>query len=451
MTNTVNPTGASHEIPLEDMFFSTTDRRGVIGQANEVFSRLARRPMDELVGQPHNIIRHPDMPSGAFKIVWDMLQSGRATSAYVKNLAGDGSTYWAFATIVPTADGYLSVRCRPLRHDLATAADTLYQAVRPAELAARAEGKSAAEAAQLGATLIEEHLAAAGFAGYEGFIRTAVPAEAAARVSGSAGLPRRPLATGHTGTVLFEATRIDAEVRGLTQALGESQDSALQLHGHLDAARAALADLVAALDDAKSIAAGQADKAPLVASSLPGLQEKCAGVADVLARVAEQLTAVEDSRAALRFSAALAQLQAEIVGRFTIARMDGQESEADFDAAVEGLAGCLERGLGALSLDAGLDRTAVTELRAELEQTGPSLRITRMMLRRWMDLVDEQQMAGFLSAQMPVMEAKVTELSEQLKALAGATETFTESSVGFDSSSVDEMLRHILTALPARA
>lgn len=102
---TIVPTGQTHEVGVDDIFFSTTDPRGVITQANEVFSRLARLPHGVLLGAPHNIVRHPQMPAGAFKIVWDALTRQEATCAYVNNLAGDGSAYWAFATIMPIPGG----------------------------------------------------------------------------------------------------------------------------------------------------------------------------------------------------------------------------------------------------------------------------------------------------------------------------------------------------------
>jgi hypothetical protein len=64
------PTGASHEVAPTEMFFSTTDQRGVITDANSVFVRLSRYPLPSLLNAPHSIIRHPDMPGGAFEVMW---------------------------------------------------------------------------------------------------------------------------------------------------------------------------------------------------------------------------------------------------------------------------------------------------------------------------------------------------------------------------------------------
>lgn len=107
------PTGDVHEVPVEDLFFSTTDAKGIIDEGNEVFTRNSRFSREQLLGAPHNLIRHPDMPAAVFHVMWAMLAAGQPVCAYVKNLAADGSTYRAFATVVPIGDRYLSVRSRP--------------------------------------------------------------------------------------------------------------------------------------------------------------------------------------------------------------------------------------------------------------------------------------------------------------------------------------------------
>jgi hypothetical protein len=78
-----------------------------------VFADVSGYSIEELVGSPHNMIRHPDMPAGVFRGIpadAGSLLSGRAMAAFVKNLAKDGSAYWVFATITPLDGGFLSVR-----------------------------------------------------------------------------------------------------------------------------------------------------------------------------------------------------------------------------------------------------------------------------------------------------------------------------------------------------
>lgn len=109
------PTPKNIEAPykFEELFFSTTDERGVIKYGNEVFISISGYAKDHIIGAPHNIIRHPDMPKAVFKLFWDFLKSGSPIAAYVKNMAADGSYYWVFAFAFPVAGGYLSIRFKP--------------------------------------------------------------------------------------------------------------------------------------------------------------------------------------------------------------------------------------------------------------------------------------------------------------------------------------------------
>lgn len=109
------PNPIPKEVPFEfhELFFSTTDRRGVILFGNEVFVRISGYPAETIIGAPHNIIRHPDMPRSVFKVFWDTLKSNLPIGAYVKNLSADGRYYWVFAFAFPVENGYLSIRFKP--------------------------------------------------------------------------------------------------------------------------------------------------------------------------------------------------------------------------------------------------------------------------------------------------------------------------------------------------
>ncbi|WIY24570.1 PAS domain-containing protein [Parasedimentitalea psychrophila] len=106
---------ATGEAPfgLDEVFFSRTDSRGIIQAYNHVFQRVANYEAEDLLGKPHKIIRHPDMPRGVFYLFWDALKSGQTIGAYVKNKAADGLYYWVFAVVVPCEDGFLSARIKP--------------------------------------------------------------------------------------------------------------------------------------------------------------------------------------------------------------------------------------------------------------------------------------------------------------------------------------------------
>lgn len=105
----------SGEAPFEpgEVFYSRTDDRGVIKSGNYVFQRVADYEWSELIGAPHKLIRHPDMPKGIFHLFWERLKRGETVGAYIKNKAKDGLSYWVFAVAIPIDGGYLSARLKP--------------------------------------------------------------------------------------------------------------------------------------------------------------------------------------------------------------------------------------------------------------------------------------------------------------------------------------------------
>lgn len=108
------------EIPYPDgkLIVSTTDTKGVITHVNHSFIEMSGYEEDELIGAPHSILRHPDMPPAAFKDLWDTVNKGVKWQGFVKNLRKDGGYYWVKATVIPNVRngevmGYTSVRRKP--------------------------------------------------------------------------------------------------------------------------------------------------------------------------------------------------------------------------------------------------------------------------------------------------------------------------------------------------
>jgi len=105
----------------DDFIVSKTDKKGYITYCNRIFVDMAGWSRFELIGANHNIIRHPDMPKIAFKILWDLVQSKKEFFGFVKNLRKDGGFYWVLAYITPDLDlngniiGYTSFRKKPSR------------------------------------------------------------------------------------------------------------------------------------------------------------------------------------------------------------------------------------------------------------------------------------------------------------------------------------------------
>lgn len=166
---------------VDELFFSITDARGVIRAGNDVFVRVSKHPEDELVGAAHNIIRHPDMPRGVFRLVWDALRAGAPVAGYVKNRAADGTHYWVMATMVPAGDGYLSVRLKPTAGILERLVEPAYAEVRAAERRLEAAGARPRDVAAESPAHLLELLRGAGFPDYGAFMRHALPEEIRAR------------------------------------------------------------------------------------------------------------------------------------------------------------------------------------------------------------------------------------------------------------------------------
>ena len=129
-------TETGHEVVLPDgmMLVSTTDTQGRITHCNGPFVAISGYDYDELLGQPHSIVRHPDMPKQAFKDLWATVGRGRPWSGVVKNRCKNGDHYWVLANVTPVVRdgrnvGYISVRQKPTRQQIEEA-DRLYARIR---------------------------------------------------------------------------------------------------------------------------------------------------------------------------------------------------------------------------------------------------------------------------------------------------------------------------------
>lgn len=98
------PTQTERTFGEDEVIVSKTDTKGRITYANEVFCRVAGYAEHELVGRPHSIVRHPDMPRCVFQLLWDTISNGREIFAYVKNMARNGDFYWVLAHVTPSYD-----------------------------------------------------------------------------------------------------------------------------------------------------------------------------------------------------------------------------------------------------------------------------------------------------------------------------------------------------------
>ncbi|MFN7937259.1 MAG: PAS domain-containing protein [Bryobacteraceae bacterium] len=120
------PTGVERFFGEDDLIVSKTDHRGIITYANDIFQQVSGYKEEELLGQPHNLIRHPEMPQCVFRLLWQTISAGKEIFAYVVNQARNGDHYWVLAHVTPTFDpsgritGYHSNRRVPSRKAIDT-------------------------------------------------------------------------------------------------------------------------------------------------------------------------------------------------------------------------------------------------------------------------------------------------------------------------------------------
>lgn len=104
---------SSTDFSFDELFFSRTDKKGIIQSGNSVFQRISEFEWDEILNKPHNVVRHPIMPRGIFYLLWNEILSANMVGAYVVNKTKNGKYYWVFALVTPLENGFLSVRLKP--------------------------------------------------------------------------------------------------------------------------------------------------------------------------------------------------------------------------------------------------------------------------------------------------------------------------------------------------
>jgi len=139
MSKSQNVTGNEQFFGKEEIIVSKTDLKGRITYANRIFLEISGYNENDVIGQPHNLIRHPDMPRCIFQLLWETIKGGTEIFAYVINRCKNGDHYWVYAHVTPSFDenkniiGYHSNRRVPDRQILDEAIIPFYQDLRTAE------------------------------------------------------------------------------------------------------------------------------------------------------------------------------------------------------------------------------------------------------------------------------------------------------------------------------
>jgi PAS domain S-box-containing protein len=222
------PTTEESPYRLEDLFFSTTDKKGIITFGNDTFVRVSRYAETDLLAKPHSIIRHPEMPRVVFWILWDRLLKGQSVVAYVKNLAKDGSFYWVCAFVAPIENGFLSIRLKPTGPMFA-AVRQIYAELLALETNIATKENSRPKALEASRAQLDTTLASLGYAAYEPFMHEVLLSEFLARKKpiANAGLA---FSTRSENPIREACARLSRRVDGLFSNL----DSFLQLDKSLN-------------------------------------------------------------------------------------------------------------------------------------------------------------------------------------------------------------------------
>lgn len=162
------------EFKIDELFFSRTDKRGVILSCNSVFKRVSGYDWEDLLGKAHNVIRHPFMPRAVFYLFWEYLKAGKQVGSYVVNKSKDGGYYWVYAVATPLPGGeYLSIRLKPTSSNLPIVKN-VYEKIRNIELSEKPQPKESAE-------LLLQEIKNLGFETYEDFMTDALVKETLSR------------------------------------------------------------------------------------------------------------------------------------------------------------------------------------------------------------------------------------------------------------------------------
>ncbi|MET8877339.1 PAS domain-containing protein [Nocardia sp. NPDC004604] len=434
---------AADAMPLgsSELFFSTTDRRGVIRLGNSVFARVSGYALDELVGAPHNLVRHPDMPAGVFELIWERLRGGRPVAGFVKNLAKDGSAYWVFATMSPLRNSYLSVRIGP-RSDCFELIEAVYAHARAVEDRAGIAGAGRRGRAVCGRIAIEEALRHRGFTSYDEFMATALPAEISVRENSVRKAFARPHAQGPIGHALAAAMALDDEFAPLVGRLAGYQ----RLCERLTVAAERVIEIADRLDI--SVAAAREASRPL-ASAAPVLANVARVMGDPMRDAGTALrglpAALDLLRAdvlRLRFRISLAALHNTTVAAFAAEVIDGSAPSQSLQA-VPLLCDAAASGLAEMAEQAQRLNGELAAVAAVTEHAADALDRFRRFLGQWRILVLRYKASPLIGDRLDPIDAEIAASAEWMSLLRDLGAEFRTATVVIDT----ERLRRQWTAI----
>lgn len=441
----VQPTGEQRDYDPSQMFFSTTDARGVIGTVNSTFVGLSRFSESELIGAPHSLIRHPDMPGAVFHIMWERLLGGRPMMGYIANLAKDGAHYLAFATVTPIDGGFISVRSAVTRPDLWGVISQVYAQTRASEIRWRDDGLSKTEVASKGASEMSARLAAVGFATYDDVIRVMVPAEVDER--------RRlaPLTAPQTapGEMVHDVVSAIVNVDRELAAQRERYDDATAVASSLDKANAEFTETLAGLEAAAQAAADAsvtvATEAPAAAKTAQAALALAIAARNDLSPLSALLADVRESVLDLRASLALSVLHNDMAMVFATEVASGATT-GDPESTILLLGSTVLSSVREGDKQRDVVRDDLEQVVAAIGEVNEALQGFQRMLNNWRQVVVRSGVSHRLGPLVEPIDARLSAGLREMRELDGVAHRCALLGSTLQSDSLLESAESLVTA-----
>ncbi|SHL06579.1 aerotaxis receptor [Pseudonocardia thermophila] len=434
----IAPSGVEQILRPEELFFSTTDRRGLIRTGNSIFVRVSRYSLSELTGAPHNIVRHPDMPAGVFQMVWDRLLAGQPAGAYMQNLSKDGSHYWVFATITPLGDGFLSVRM-PTRAPLFQPVRELYDYVNEIEARAAKDGLNRRDVARVGLDQLNQLLhSQLGFTSQSEFFTEALTAEVTSRSRLASSAFARPWAQGPVAEVLAATGTLENLMASLVQRLEgyraisdrlvESSTTVLGVARRLQNAVATAQQASAMVERAavlRNVAEVMATPAHNAVRALEGLVPRLAALRSYIAD--------------LRFRIALATLHNDMVALFAAEVVDGTAPPTSL-GEVPALCDAVHESATEMSVKAQQVNQTLRDVVHEVTEAGERLMEFRKFLGQWQILVMRNRAESIVGESMRQIDEEFAASWDGIEMLRSLGRDFESTIVPIDVDALERQM-----------
>ena len=443
---------------VEELFFTATDRKGIIRSGNAVFDRISGYTQSEYIGAPHNIVRHPDTPRVVFRILWQALEAGRPVAAYVKNRSKDGAYYWVLALAYPAGNEYLSIRLLPTS-EFFTGVQSLYATLHQIEeieeeLNGRTAGMDLAE------QRLNEALVQLGFADYEHFMWHALALEVAARRATLA--KTEPTRMAPTSDPYLSAVREDGTASGASildtcrtaaghlSTLSERLDDYDVLAGSLSSATKCFTDLaedVASFGLNAVLAADRTRASSGVLHAIASLMQRTAqSLRADISQLEERLHVATECLRHLAFTVSASALAVEMLTNFLSdgeARADEHRTRLDTAALLTSLVRDLplaDLALQQLQLLLPLLSQGLQALASRIGELGI------LRLRAQIEAASDESASQFLNA-IAHIDGQLTTASERIMSVRRALTAAGSHAAQFDGAILEVDTRDLTSIL----